>query len=738
MSLSFRFFGILLFLSAFLLFFIQPLVSRLILPVLGGSPSVWNTSMLFFQTLLLGGYLWAHIMIRYMPVWAPPLIQTVIAVVTAFLVNYEISLVFDPANDSAIWWQFKTLFLMIGLPYFALATNSPLYQAIYKDFNTSKSKKTPYALYSLSNVGSFIALLGYPFVVEPLLTVGTQTTLWHYGYIVLSLIIAISGILCFMLCLKGKVATKRPVTKTKSSTKVSTKVSASTIGLWCLLAFVPSSLMLSVTSYVTTDVASTPLLWIIPLAFYLASFIMAFAEPPLWLARNNMRLNIITFLFVAVILNLSVIGIHFFTWLEMTLHYVAFLFAATLCHSKLYSLKPPAEHLTLFYLILSIGGCLGGVFNVLIAPHLFVIPVEYILSIVLLVSVFARYPEPFDRKMSLSTDVPVVLFISCIYIYLNFIAESDMSIRIFSSIALILVMACYCDTKRAFLIFSALCCITYTYNKLETGGDVIHLSRNSFGSLMIKNSPEQDRRLLSHGTTIHGVQALPLSDNPAPTAYFNRQGPLGDIFSVFDKRQGTQNIAGLGLGIGTIACYKKENRTFRFFEINPTVIDIARNPDYFTYLSSCAPDAAIIIGDARLSMIEEQKIGNNYDLIVVDTFSSDSIPVHLITKEALNVYTQTLKQDGIITFHISNRYFDLKSVVAGLAKNENFFYAMKHDDKGTNDSFYLKSTYVALSKDKKVIDDLIRSNEGWEIFEDEKELPLWTDDYVNIFSSLKD
>lgn len=731
MSLSFRFFAVLLFLSAFLLFVVQPLASRIILPTLGGSPSVWTTSMLFFQALLLGGYLWAHIMVRFMPAWMPPLIQVIIAVTAAFFVRYASPLDFDYATENATWWQLKTLGIMVGLPYFALATNAPLYQAVYKEFQNTKTGKTPYALYSLSNVGSFLALLSYPFLIEPLLPLGLQASLWHAGYIVLCGIIALSGILCLVFHSKNKLKKD-----TNASLKPHNLPSKRTIGMWCLLAFIPSSLMLGVTAHVTTDVASIPLLWIIPLAFYLASFVMAFAEPPLWIAKNEKLLSFYTFGLLAFTLCFTVATTHQFIWMQVVLHYVTFLFAATLCHLKLAQLKPHADQLTFFYLIVSVGGCLGGIFNALIAHHIFVIPVEYILSIVLLVSVFARHPAPYDKQMNTQND-PAVIIVAVILFASFAFAVSD-TIKLISVFSMALVMVIYWDKKRAFLIFAACLCLLYTYGKFRTGDEKIHLSRNVFGTLIVQNNAASETRTIIHGTTLHGVQPLPITDHPSPSSYYNKKGPLGDVFRLLDQRGGSQNVAALGLGVGTVACYQKPGRDFKFFEINQDVIDIAKNPDYFTYLSSCAPDAEIALGDARINLTKDEN--GVYDLILVDTFSSDSIPVHLMTKQALEIYSEKATNNGLIVFHVSNRYFDLRPVITAMAKDAGLHAAYKSDNaKDSKNSFvHAASIYVVVAKNSETLNRLVASSNKWKQYDETKRLPeVWTDDYVNVFNALR-
>lgn len=704
---------------------VQPLASRIILPSLGGTPSVWTTSMLFFQALLLGGYLWAHIMTRYMPVWAPPILQTIIAVIALVNISYNLSLDFDYATDNAIWWQLKILACMVGLPYFALATNAPLYQAVYREFKNNHQGKTPYALYSLSNIGSFMALIAYPFVIEPLFPIGMQTVLWQGGYALLCVVIGLSGIVSLTYHRKHKIVkTENLPDQPAPSVRV--------MATWCLFAFIPSSLMLGVTAHITTDIASIPLLWIIPLAFYLASFVMAFAEPPLWIAKNEKTLHFYTFSLLAVVICFSASSTHQFIWAQVALHYTAFLFAATLCHLKLSQIKPHARHLTVFYLVISFGGCLGGVFNALIAHKIFVIPVEYFLTMTLMIAAFARYPSAFDKKDIRFSDIALLtalLITFAVIIVCNIYAYKVIAIFVMAVVAM-----CYWNRKMVLLTLSATMCLLYTHTSMSYNGRPLHISRDIFGSLMVTEDKNEQLRTLIHGTTLHGVQTIPLMDYPHPTSYYNRLGPLGDVFTILDNRDGAQRIAALGMGIGTVACYMKPERHFDFYEINQAIIDIATNPEYFTYLSSCAPDADIMLGDARVGLSKQSN--NMYDMILVDTFSSDSIPVHLMTSEALKIYADKLKQDGIIVFHVSNRYFDLRPVIASMANIHQFDYVFRDGKASNNDMTHTASSYIVVAKTPDVLNDLKAMPLQWKRYDRNAELPtVWTDDYVNIFAA---
>lgn len=740
MGIPFRFFAALLFLSAFLLFFIQPLVSRHILPVLGGTPAVWTTSMLFFQALLLGGYAWAHLIVRLLPPWAPPIIQIFIACTGLFFMNTSLP-AFDQSGDitDPVSWQLSTMAIMVGIPYFALATNAPLYQAVYDRFKTKQSVKTPYALYSISNIGSFLALLSYPFIIEPALSLRLQGDLWQCFYALLCGLIVITGCLCLFCVWRHKnvfISVKNDPAAPANKNSVPPLLILS----WVALSFIPSSLMLGVTAHITTDIASIPMFWIIPLAFYIGSFVLAFADPPGGITRHESFFSRAAFIMAAIILVSMAMGFHKLPWIQVAFHYSAFFVIACLCHLKLAQRKPASNHLTLFYLIISIGGCLGGIFNALIAYRIFSIPMEYPAVIALMTVILAILMPRQNKGLGAYINMSIIaalcaVFIGAVMLKINWAQYCTL-------LVLGGVMIWHHNYYRVFA-FAAVCVLgLYAYHKTTEGGRIIHRERNVFGSLVVKNV-DDDVRYLVHGTTLHGMQKLPLAEKPVPSSYYHPKGPLGDIFSILDKRSNKQQIAGLGLGVGTIACYTAQQRHFDFFEIDSAVADIARNPDYFTYLSSCAPDASIMIGDARIG-IDKQK-NAHYDMILVDTFSSDAIPVHLLTKEAVEIYLDKIKNGGFLVFHISNRYFDLRPVIAAIARDTGARMIYKNDDKPQNASAdewpktRVSSAYAVLVTDQNApTSQGLVDNGMWEFFDENTPLPrAWTDDYVNIFSALR-
>tara|TARA_B100001750_G_scaffold210723_3_gene191507 strand:+ start:906 stop:3110 length:2205 start_codon:yes stop_codon:yes gene_type:complete len=733
MGLTYRFLGFLLLVSAFLLFLVQPLVSKTLLPVLGGTPAVWTTSMLFFQILLLGGYCWAHVMIRYMPLYIPPLLQLIMIITGFFMIHTDGFTPPDFTTTDPVWWQLKTMFFIVGIPYFVLATNAPLYQALYRNFTQHTSGgKTPYALYSLSNIGSFVALASYPFLFEPLLTLGNQSLVWKIGYGILCVLVAGSAFLFYRIYRKEKPAlTAAQADNAMTASKDKNVFSWKPVSLWLLLAFIPSSLMLGVTSHVTTDIASLPLLWIIPLAAYLTSFIIAFAEPPLWWARHDKKAFSLAIMSAAIMLLTIVFPTLKYEIFLLIVHYTGFFMVATYCHLLLAQSKPDTKYLTGFFIIVSCGGALGGVFNALLAYHIFNTATEYGIILCLFVIFICFYKRFAWHKLDSRSlyvlgifELIAAVFFICA-IYFNMV----MVVFLFCIICLMV----FYNYRPVMLGVTCVLCFIFLYKDIHTN-DIVR-ERNVFGVVKVRD--RDNIRQLVHGTTLHGLQTLPLSDSPTPTSYYHPQGPLGDVFRILDEQKGPQNIAVLGMGTAATGCYIKNGREFDFYEIDKNVVKIASNPDLFTYLSACQPNADIILGDARIGI--QKQPDASYDMILLDVFSSDAIPLHILTKEAFDIYREKLKPEGFIVFHISNRFFDLTPVIANIATQYGYPVIKRTGvDKIADDPTYNTSIYVVVSASDQKINDLTALNDAWKT--DDLAKPsqkIWTDNYANIFAVMK-
>lgn len=715
-----------IFLSAFLLFVFQPMVGKYILPTLGGTPSVWNTAMLFFQILLLAGYIYAHLLGRIGSIRVQAGLHLVLMALACAALPLALPENIEPIDTQPVLWQLRTMIGMAAGPFFILSASAPLLQKWFSRTH-HKNADNPYFLYSASNIGSMLALLTYPVITEPLLALHEQSNLWSVGYFTLA------GM--FILCIwSSKFHTEIKPDKIETVEKIALKRKL----LWVFLAFCPSSLMLGYTTYITTDVASMPLFWVIPLALYLGTFIIAFAAKPFLPLQATRIIQAVLLIFLAA-LQISTFTGHGSPWYLMIFHGALFFFTALMCHQELVALKPKTSSLTEFYLFLSLGGALGGVFNSLLAPVLFKLPYEYYIVIVL--SLFARYAsEPLSKTPEFngrkSTYKELALFPGVMLLGISAIFVDSVWVRV-AIVLLTLVSSMFLINRRiAFMATIALIMIFNPPNTWTKIRDSVLIERNFFGVLRIQDYPAQQIRILSNGTTTHGAQALDHNFKKIPLTYYHPAGAVGDIFAVMDGYTGEQKIAALGLGIGSIACYNRTGRSFDFYEINQQVIDITENPKYFSYLKDCGSPYKIVLGDARHKI--EEAPDHSYGMIFVDVFSSDNIPIHVMTLEAIETYKKKLKPGGIIVIHVSNRYFNLQREVAALAKatNMQMLYRLTKGGNvlGTKMS-YTPSIYTVMSDNPQVMAEFEKRQ--WTPVEIPEDMHPWTDDYANIIRAFK-
>lgn len=742
-----------IFISAFLIFLVQPMVAKALLPYLGGVPAVWNTSMVFYQFMLLGGYVYAHLGVRLMGVKRQAVLHIILlffslaALPIALRTGIDIS-----SSQYPVSWVLSVLLISVGLPFFLLSANAPLLQS-WLSHTTHKSAKNPYFLYSTSNLGSLIALLGYPLLFEPFFNTSSQMNWWSGFYVVLTLMLAACAGYLYKYYIKNKKAALKK-TKKENAPDILTKLR------WIGLAFVPSSLMLGITTYITTDIASIPLFWVIPLAIYLLSFVFAFMpNTPIYERSLNAHISLV----MAVVVLLIFYKIQIATGLALPLlimHLFMFFAVAMVCHGQLAKTKPDTKYLTEFYLLISVGGVLGGAFNSLLAPLIFNSVIEY--QIIIIVSCFFRpmlqkYKNE-KKERVLDVLLPVVLG-TLLYLYFNsyeYISEMfSESIKAFDDFAakitenvkfvslwsaifmIIVVYACYKFHKRPVrfgLGMGVLLMITPIAKGVHDS--VVDRERNFFGALRIEYEEKQNFYSLFHGTTLHGIQTASGPQSLKPTTYY---APLGDIFPYLDGTNSSAPVAIVGLGVGTTACYGKKGQKFDFFEINESVERIARNRDYFTYMSDCLPDISVTIGDGRIEL--EKKPDKTYGLVIMDAFSSDSIPMHLLTEEAINMYLAKLRNNGILAFHVSNRYFDLTKILESIARKNGLFVVQKHfiidrSEKYEEANSLLTDSYWAvIAKNDKLTGRLVLER-GWEKPE-KSDTIVWTDNYSNLLSVLK-
>jgi hypothetical protein len=712
------------FLSAFLLFLVQPLFGKMVLPLLGGSPAVWNTCMLFFQAALLGGYLYAHLSSRW-TVRRQAIVHLVLLALAALALPVSVRGAVPPGGGAPIPWLLGLMAMTVGAPFLVLSGTGPILQRWFSRSRHPQAAE-PYQLYAASNLGSALSLLAYPFLLEPRMRLAGQSGLWTAGYLLLGVLIA--G--CAWRVWKTADATAPASTGLPADDAApAAPVTPRDRLTWTGLAFVPSGLLLAVTTYITTDLSPAPLLWVVPLALYLLSFTLVFARrPPIphaWMVAVHPSA-------IAVAVLLLATGYVQTPRFAIPLHLLALFVIAMTAHGELARRRPHARHLTEFYLWISVGGVLGGVFNALLAPVLFDNVWEY--PIVLALACLAR-PWPEERlgwRGHLWAAVRAAAFAYAL-IYLG--RTDTLSPTVFVIVGAILINLLNVGLGRtpgwllacigAALFFRAYATIT------EPG--VLLAERTFFGRYKVMEYDfDGGFHVLRHGSTLHGAQSLQPERRRQPLTYYLPRGPLGQMFSATAHLQGRRRVAVVGLGTGTTAAYARAGEQWTFYEIDPGIERIARDTAYFSYLSDMPVPPRVVLGDARLQMARDQ--GRQYDLILLDAFSSDAIPVHLVTREALEVYLSRLAPGGIVAFHVSNRYLNLEPVVAALAYDAGLAARAGQGPRNRNSRGYeSNSTWIALARDEAHLGPLVADSSWWKPRLD-PDVGTWTDDYSSILT----
>ncbi len=772
-------FAMSLFLSAFLLFLVQPMIAKMVLPLLGGTPAVWNTCMLFFQVMLLAGYGYVHALttrfsIRrqvsaHLTLLCTPLLLLPIGVASHWVV-------LNP--DYPIPWLLGLLTLSVGLPFFVLSTTAPLLQKWFSSLEHA-SARDPYFLYAASNVGSMLALLGYPVMIEPYFPLKSeqwfsQSWMWSLGYTCLLMLVSVCGWIVRRPSLHAVVKARRDVADGQTAI-VSPPPNPSTYIRWVALAFIPSSLMLGATAYITLNIAAIPLLWVIPLALYLLSFILVFAKWPSVVHRAMIVIMPLAILLIVLSLMPSGVTVRF--WIIILLHLATLFVVALVCHGELARSRPPITHLTIFYLLMSVGGALGGIFNALIAPVVFNGLVEYQLVLVLAVLVLPRLKESSEvqggrwnwayvwTNGGVRHDMAWAFFLGVVTLGLVWLSTStgqgspvlaSLSPSLFQGIEsvsrlvdvpskqllaqvacglpLLLCYGCVARPLRLGLGLGAIL-LASSYSTALHDDVVLYQERTFFGVLKVERNQEENWHKLLHGTTSHGKQSLDPSRRDEPLTYYHRAGPIGQAFATWKGPYAKTQIAVIGLGTGTLASYIQPGQSLTFYEIDPAVVRIAQSPRYFTYYEAGQQrggDLRVVIGDARLKLGEAPD--HRYDLIVLDAFSSDAIPVHLITREAVAMYFRKLTDDGVVALHISNRYLGLEPVLGNLVKDLSLVGLKQFDDE-SDKQFPGKSSsdWVLLARRKEAFGSLA-DDIRWTSLRQDLRVGVWTDDFSNVLS----
>jgi hypothetical protein len=717
--------------SAFLLFWIEPLFAKMVLPMLGGSPAVWNTCLMYFQSILLLGYLYAHLTSRYLSSRRQAMVHVALLVLAVAALPVRIPPGWiPPASDNVIPWLTALLSVTVGAPFLLLAATAPLVQRWLTD-SDHPSSQNPYVLYAASNAGSLIGLLAFPIIMEPHLRLSQQSSLWTIGY-------GIAVMLAFVCAVLIWKQSPGHVPLQVKDIDAATDESPALIARlrWLALAFVPSSLLLGVTTYLSTDVAAMPLLWVIPLALYLVTFIIVFARGIRTVDKFAVTIHAGLITLLALVLfwgpGISLLALY-------ALHLGVFTITALVLHGELAASRPSPRYLTEFYLWMALGGALGGAFNAIIAPLLFKSIGEY--QLVLVAACFLR-PSWRSRVGEIVAQVPVPLLSIIPGLLVGWVAWHGyadhrvlgVSLKVISSLTALFVLLMLSSSSLRFGAAIAGVAIASLLLETQYARDLL-TARSFFGAYRVQPIYGPAHRLV-HGTTTHGAQYLDSARRLIPQTYYHPSGPVGQIFASLDTRLAGKGIGAIGLGAGTVLCYSKPGENWTFFEIDPLVKQISSDPRYFTYLRDCAVRPRIVIGDARLTLGREPD--QRFSLLIVDAFSSDAIPVHLMTREAFRLYERVLDDHGVLFVHISNKHLDLKPVVASLARDAGLVAVIEDhepNEKIDGDLAY-PSEWVALAHRPGDF-GTVATDSRWTALTGRPGSQPWTDDYSNVFSAIK-
>ena len=676
-----------IFLSAFLLFQVQPLIGKFILPWFGGSPAVWTTCMLVFQVLLFAGYAYAHVTSRYLR----PREQVYLHLALLTLALAMLPITPDPSwkPTSGDWPALKIILLTassVGLPYFILSSTGPLVQGWFSGTHAGQS---PYRLYALSNLGSLLALISYPFVVEPAFSTLVQSRLWSLLFGAFAALCGGSAVLMWRRTGQPLPAPAQITTAT-ATPESSARPTFGLIALWFGLAMTPSVMLLATTNQVCMDVAVIPFLWVIPLALYLMTFILCF-DSDRWYSR---RIYVVaagaSLALVCVLFMQGAVGPPLL--LQVVGYFSALFFCCMVCHGELVALKPAPSHLTTFYLTISAGGAAGGLFVGVLAPLLFVSYYELHLGI-----------------------------LGFCLLYLILLVREDRRINV--------KLPAWLPGTAAVVLLGGILAVMSQFGRHAVGS--VAVARNFYGVLRVEHSvqaaPGNEVLELFHGRIVHGTQFVAADKRRIPTAYYAETTGVGQVLKRHHPGQ-PKHVGVVGLGIGTLATYGQPGDRYRLYEINPEVVQMAQ--EYFTYLKDCEARQLLVLGDARLNL--EFESPQEFDILVLDAFSGDAVPVHLLTKEAMSVYLKHLKPDGLLACHISNLHFDLRPVLAGLGGEFGMKWVFRASAADPHTAAK-DAVWVVLSRDQEAIADSI----GPESSDPGRHSPiLWTDDRSNLLEVL--
>jgi hypothetical protein len=718
-----------LFISASLLFFMEPMTAKMLLPFLGGAPAVWNTCVLFFQVSLLAGYAYAYASSRWLSSRIQLLAQLLLLAAGFLFLPTDLRTIgVPPVASWPVWWLVGALTATIGLPFFVLSATAPLLQRWFSHTG-HPAASDPYFLYGASNLGSLIALLSFPVLIEPALTLSHQTLYWAVGYGLLALL----TLACGYALVRAPAVVSQPQHPGHMASGIAWKERA----IWLALAFVPSSLLLGVTTYISTDIAAVPLLWVIPLALYLLSFVITFGRRTLPGRQWTLKLQ----LYLLILVSLPFVD-QAASLLRFGANLACFFAIALVCHGELARRRPPVERLTEFYLWVSIGGVLGGIFNALLAPVIF--PAVYEYPLMLALSCLLRWPETGRRTFAFRDLLwPAAMTLMLLAgigmgVGVNFAEDHRDLFRqsVFVAICVAGALVLLSAQARPLALCLSLAALLFVPGILDMKAQTLAQERSFFGVLRVRLEDHGRFVTLLHGVIAHGAE---FTDQPRwtePISYYNLAGPVGQFFRAMPPER-LHRVGAIGLGMGVLACYRHPGQSWTFYEIDPAVERVARDTRFFHFLSACGADSPVILGDARLSM--QGVADGQFDLLILDAYSSDAIPVHLLTREALAIYLHKTAPDGIVLLHISNRYFRLLPIVSAIAHDVGavgLYNAYSPPSVLAQEWENPSSLWVALAKQDSALAVLKAAGSAWQPLSADPSVRAWTDDYSDIFSAI--
>jgi hypothetical protein len=700
------------------------MVGKMLLPYLGGAASVWTTCVLFFQCMLLLGYVYAHLLARVAGIRRQIATHAIVLLLPlAFLpIQFEAASAESFSSDPLLQ-LLGVLIASTAIPFFVISTTAPLLQSWFSR-TAHAGSSDPYFLYSASNAGSLTALVAYPFVIEPRTGVAAQSRLWFAGYVALMLMIAVTIVVLYWR--------RWPVPETQLHAAYR-GAGCKTKLYWLAAAFVASALMLAVTNHITANVSSVPFLWLVPLALYLLTFIFAFARRfRISSACVSSPTPVILLGVFPLVAAAGIIAPPGLNWILIGLHLLLLFTGCLLCHTCLAESRPAAQDLTGFYFWVALGGVLGGLFTAILAPAALHTVLEY----PLLVATLPFFRDGSSQKSDLPIAAGIGLAITAAWIVLRAL-DLDTNAEAVAFVHTALLFAAYKFRRRPRRFAWSFAVMILAYTSIlpgyVEGAKRIYAARNFFGVKKVLDDPDKRLRTLLHGDTIHGLESTDPARAGQPLSYYYPGGPVSDVINLMRQRGGSQRIAVLGLGAGTMAAYADAGHHVTFYEIDPSVEPIARQ--YFTFLSRCGSNCGVVIGDGRLQLARERD--GTFDMLLLDAFSSDSVPTHLVSREALQMYLAKLKLDGILLFNVSNRYLDVEKLASALVSDAGLVAFSRFDDAGELQQMgKSKAHHLVAARQLEHLGPM-EALYGWTRVTRPADFQPWTDDYSNVLGLIR-